>query len=182
MIYRSKETVCSITVPRDPEYLALVQDILEHPLVRSMEAYTQHGETSCLRHSINVSYLSYLYCRDHGWQARAAARAGLLHDMFLSDRETTGIGLWKHLRIHPQMALKNAMEYGLSPLEKDIILKHMWPVTMSKLPRYRESLVVNLADKICTVCEVLRLYRMLGVRKRLGHLNQSARSCPASAA
>ena len=40
MIYRSKETVCSITVPRDPEYLALVQDILEHPLVRSMEAYT----------------------------------------------------------------------------------------------------------------------------------------------
>ena len=46
MIYRSKETVCSITVPRDPEYLALVQDILEHPLVRSMEAYTQHGETS----------------------------------------------------------------------------------------------------------------------------------------
>ena len=42
MIYRSKETVCSITVPRDPEYLALVQDILEHPLVRSMEAYTQH--------------------------------------------------------------------------------------------------------------------------------------------
>ena len=33
MIYRSKETVCSITVPRDPEYLALVQDILEHPLV-----------------------------------------------------------------------------------------------------------------------------------------------------
>ena len=85
MIYRSKETVCSITVPRDPEYLALVQDILEHPLVRSMEAYTQHGETSCLRHSINVSYLSYLYCRDHGWQARAAARAGLLHDLFLYD-------------------------------------------------------------------------------------------------
>ena len=76
MIYRSKETVCSITVPRDPEYLALVQDILEHPLVRSMEAYTQHGETSCLRHSINVSYLSYLYCRDHGWQARAAGSAG----------------------------------------------------------------------------------------------------------
>ena len=84
MIYRSKETVCSITVPRDPEYLALVQDILEHPLVRSMEAYTQHGETSCLRHSINVSYLSYLYCRDHGWQARAAARAGLLPRMEVS--------------------------------------------------------------------------------------------------
>ena len=85
MIYRSKETVCSITVPRDPEYLALVQDILEHPLVRSMEAYTQHGETSCLRHSINVSYLSYLFCKKHGLDARAAARGGLLHDLFLYD-------------------------------------------------------------------------------------------------
>ena len=108
MIYRSKETVCSITVPRDPEYLALVQDILEHPLVRSMEAYTQHGETSCLRHSINVSYLSYLYCRDHGWQARAAARAGLLHDLFLYDwhfhaKET---GNYFHGLTHPRRALE----------------------------------------------------------------------------
>ena len=139
MIYRSKETVCSITVPRDPEYLALVQDILEHPLVRSMEAYTQHGETSCLRHSINVSYLSYLYCRDHGWQARAAARAGLLHDLFLYDwhfhaKET---GNYFHGLTHPRRALENAQRlFSLTDREKNIILRHMWPLTITpQIPR-----------------------------------------------
>ena len=141
MIYRSKETVCSITVPRDPEYLALVQDILEHPLVRSMEAYTQHGETSCLRHSINVSYLSYLYCRDHGWQARAAARAGLLHDLFLYDwhfhaKET---GNYFHGLTHPRRALENAQRlFSLTDREKNIILRHMWPLTVTP-PKYRRA-------------------------------------------
>lgn len=164
-------------------YQQLMNPMIHDTEIQSMASLKQHTKgVSCLDHSIFVSYLSFSMCRRWHLDSKAAARAGLLHDMFLSDRGTTGIGLWKHLRIHPQMALKNAMDYGLSPLEKDIILKHMWPVTMSKLPRYRESLVVNLADKICTVCEVLRLYRMLGVRKRLGHLNQSARSCPASAA
>ena len=56
-------------------------------------AYTQHGETSCLRHSINVSYLSYLYCRDHGWQARAAARAGPV--------SYTHLDVYKR-QVHPQ--------------------------------------------------------------------------------
>ena len=36
---------------------------------------TQHGETTCLRHSLNVSYLSYLYCRDHGLDVGPSARA-----------------------------------------------------------------------------------------------------------
>ena len=91
-----------------------------------MEAYTQHGETSCLRHSINVSYLSYLYCRDHGWQARAAARAGLLHDLFLYDwhfhaKET---GNYFHGLTHPRRALENAQRlFSLTDREKNIILQ-----------------------------------------------------------
>ena len=155
MIYRSKETVCSITVPRDPEYLALVQDILEHPLVRSMEAYTQHGETACLRHSINVSYLSYLYCRDHGWQARAAARAGLLHDLFLYDwhfhaKET---GNYFHGLKHPRRALENAQRlFSLTDREKNIILRHMWPLTVTP-PKYREAYVIVMFDKYCSLME-----------------------------
>ena len=164
-------------------YQQLIEPIIHDTDIQSMAALKQHTKgVSCLDHSIFVSYLSFSMCRRWHLNAEAAARAGLLHDMFLSDRETTGIGLWKHLRLHPQMALENAKEFGLSPLEQDIILKHMWPVTMSKLPHYRESMVVNLADKICTVCEVLQLYRMVGVRKRLGHLNQSTHGRMPSAA
>lgn len=156
-------------------YEKTVAPLIRESDVQAMASMKQHTKgVSCLDHSVFVSYLSFAMCRSWNLNSYAAARAGLLHDMFLSEREENGIGLWKHLRIHPQLALKNAKEFGLSKLEEDIILKHMWPVTVSKLPRYRESLVVNLADKICTVCEVLRLYKLMGVRKRLGHFNRSA--------
>ena len=162
MIYRSKETVCSITVPRDPEYLALVQDILEHPLVRSMEAYTQHGETSCLRHSINVSYLSY---RILGLNAKAAARGGILHDLFLYDwhfhaKET---GNYFHGLTHPRRALGNAQRlFSLTDREKNIILRHMWPLTPLP-PKSVEGFVLLYADKFCGTAEVVgRIKHLLG--------------------
>ena len=51
--------------------------------------------------------------------------------------------------------LKNAMKhFRLTPIEEDIILKHMWPLTI-KLPRYRESYLVSLADKIVSIKDTL---------------------------
>ena len=75
MIRRVFGEVEHVAVPQDEEYLALVRDILENEQVRSMDGYFQHGRTTCLRHSINVSYLSYLFCKKHGLDARAAGRA-----------------------------------------------------------------------------------------------------------
>ena len=39
--------------------------------------------------------------------------------------------------------------------EKDIILKHMWPVTFFHFPKYRESYLVTIADKICSSYETI---------------------------
>lgn len=155
MIKRNKEQLGTIEVPNDPTYLALVADILENEDVRSMEQYTQHGETTCLRHSLNVSYLSYLYCRDHGLDARAVARAGLLHDLFLYDwhfyRRQPGERL--HGFEHPCKALANAKaRFQLTKKEEDIILRHMWPLTFTP-PRFRESYVVVMFDKYCSLME-----------------------------
>ena len=47
----------------DMEYLACVQDILEHPVFCSMDHYYQHGTTTCKEHCIRVSYLSYRLCQ-----------------------------------------------------------------------------------------------------------------------
>lgn len=71
MIRRAFGEVEHVAVPQDEEYLALVRDILKNEQVRSMDGYFQHGRTTCLRHSINVSYLSYLFCKKHGLDARA---------------------------------------------------------------------------------------------------------------
>ena len=149
MLQCAKEKFGPVSVPHDPEYLALVADILEHPDVLSMEQYTQHGETTCLRHSLNVSYLSYLYCRDHGLDVRAVARGGLLHDLFLYDwhlyRRQPGERL--HGFEHPSKALANARErFSLTEKEEDIILRHMWPLTITP-PRFPESYVVVMFDR-----------------------------------
>ncbi len=150
--------VYGVAVPADETYLAVVDDLLASEVVRGMERYIQHGGTSCLRHSINVSYLSYRYCKDHGWDAVAAARGGLLHDLFLYDwheyRRQPGERL--HGFEHPRKALANAEQaFHLTETERDIILRHMFPLTLTP-PRTREAYAVVMFDKYCSLMETFR--------------------------
>ena len=72
MIRRSKTDICSIDVPQDEEYLALVRDLLEHPKVGLMREYIQHGDTTCLEHCVNVD----VYKRQRAGRAPPAPRSG----------------------------------------------------------------------------------------------------------
>lgn len=146
---------------------AIVADLLADPAVLSMADLPQHSKTcNCLDHSRYVAYLSFLVCRRLKLDFVAAARAGLLHDFYLKNWDEEDIGiqrLWKH----PHYALENASaRYALSAKEKDIIVKHMWPLTRP-LPRYRESFVVSMVDKFCAILEMTRLYSALKVQKKL---------------
>lgn len=160
--------------PRDlEEFYGCVADLLGHPTVQQMEQIPQHADgISCLDHCIFVSYLSFSLCRRWGLDQVAAARAGLLHDLYLCDWRRMRVNPWRRLLIHPQMALENARQFGLSALEQDIILKHMWPVTLRQIPRHRESAVVNLADKLCASAEFLGLYTLSGAREALIPFNR----------
>ena len=88
-------------------------------------------------------------------EARAAARAGLLHDLFLYDwhfhaKET---GNYFHGLTHPRRALENAQRlFSLTDREKNIILRHMWPLTVTP-PKYREAYVIVMFDKYCSLME-----------------------------
>lgn len=147
----------NVELPEDEEYLTLVRDILENESVQSMRNYIQHGQTSCLDHSLHVSYLTYRYCKDHDLDYRAAARAGLLHDLFLYDwhfcrRQVKG---YFHGFTHPRKALRNAEEqFHLTARERDMILRHMWPLTPIP-PRYKEGYILLWFDKCCSLCETL---------------------------
>ena len=154
------------------EFRSCIADLIEHPDIQKMNQIKQHVDgVSCLDHCIFVSYLSFSICKKFHLNAVAAARAGLLHDLYLCTWSQTNIGPWKRLLIHPQIALRNAEIHGLSDLEKDIISKHMWPLTLRKVPRHRESVVVNLADKICACTEMLRLYSKIGAAAALAKYN-----------
>ena len=60
----------------------------------------------------------------------------------------------KHGFTHPKVALDNAVKYfNLNNIEKDIIEKHMWPLTIRKVPKYKESVIVTMVDKYCSTQE-----------------------------
>ena len=91
----------------DPEYLALVSDLLAKEPVQRLANYTQHHHSNRLDHSISVSYNSYLVAKKLGLNTRATARGGLLHDLFYYDWRTTKFNLGSHAFIHPRVALRN---------------------------------------------------------------------------
>ena len=139
------------------EFNECVEDLLENKMVQELDNFEQHLGTSRLQHSINVAYYSFIISKKFGLDHRSAARAGILHDLFLYD--------WKeekqdenHISAHPKVALKNAMEITeLNDIEKDAIKRHMWPLTFVP-PKYFESFIVSFVDKYCAYAEFLESF------------------------
>ncbi|MGX7198653.1 HD domain-containing protein [Enterococcus nangangensis] len=140
----------------DAEYVSYVEDLMNTDEVQKLVAFKQHVHSNRLEHSISVSYNSYLWAKKWHCNARAVARAGLLHDLFYYDWRTTKFDEGSHAYMHPRIACKNAEKITtLSPLEKDIIIKHMWGATIAP-PRYKESYIVTMVDKYCAIKESMQ--------------------------
>lgn len=139
------------------------EDILRSKNFYKTKAFIQHGNMTVNGHCVNVAKLSiaiseklHIKCN-----RKELIRGALLHDYFLYD--------WHHKDYvrphklhgfyHPGVALRNAAsEYPLTPREKDIIKKHMWPLTVVP-PMCREAWIVTTADKWCSLMETIRLHR-----------------------
>ena len=145
-------------------FLSCVEDLLYTPQVQSMKEIRHHPGTSCYDHSLFVSYVAFRLARRWGLDYRAAARAGLLHDLYLYDPRSRTREQDRYLGVqcfaHPREALKNAWALcgALTPKEENCIISHMWPLAR-QMPRCREALVLNLSDKLCATLEVFGLYR-----------------------
>ncbi len=136
------------------EYISYVRDLLASSEVQRLRECRHHIGTSRFQHSLNVSYYNYRLCRLFGLDARAAARAGLLHDLFFYDRKTHEKIRNRHPAEHANIALYNAsMRFSISELEGDMILNHMWPAT-PHLPRHAETFMITLVDKFCATIEL----------------------------
>lgn len=151
------------------EYFDFVKDLLDSDVVNEMKKYRHHYSTTCFQHSLNVSYYNYLVCKKLGLDARSAARAGLLHDLFLYDWRTTERkkGEKPHGMRHPQIALDNAKaHFEVDKREEDMIVKHMWPLTV-KFPKYAESYVIVAIDKYSAALEIsMHLGRLMKAKAR----------------
>lgn len=156
--------------PEHAQFLEYVAPLLESRQVRSMQKWRHHFSITCYEHSFFVSYVAFRLAKKFGWDWRAAARAGLLHDLYLYDPADATAHPGNQCFDHPVAALRNARDLcpDLSEREQNAILTHMFPLS-AHLPRCREALVVNMADKLCATIEVVHLYRTRMVQKRLPH-------------
>lgn len=145
----------------NPEFQKAVSSILDSSNLQLTKTFTQHGNVSVFAHCMAVAAYSEKLAKKLGIEhdTESLVRGAMLHDFFLYDwHETSNIGDGLHGFAHPYTASKNALkEFNLSPRELDIIRKHMWPLTLTKIPRYRESWLVCAVDKYCSVLETFRL-------------------------
>ena len=140
------------------EHKRVHEDVAEHPVVLRMKKYPHHGDTSCYKHCMRVAYFNYIICKKLHLDAKSAARAGMMHDLFLYDWHThareTGERL--HGFTHAEKAYKNAGKiFRLNRVERDVIRNHMWPVTLRSVPRTREGWMIVLTDKYSGFLETL---------------------------
>lgn len=141
------------------EFHEIIRELMANASVQEMSNYRQHYTTSCLDHCIHVAYYNYVICKKFGLDYISATRAGLLHDLFLYDwRKKNPEHKHLHAFHHPRIALNNSKKYfNINKKEEDIILKHMWPLTII-LPKYKESYIITLVDKYCTLAETIEYY------------------------
>lgn len=137
------------------------REILRSPGMQAEKRFLQHGNASCYDHSVRVACVSLWLAR----QARLSVdlssliRGALLHDYFLYDWHVPDPSHRWHGFSHARTALENAArDFDLNGIERDIIGSHMFPLTPG-LPRHWESAIVCVADKLCTMWEVLFLRR-----------------------
>ncbi len=152
-------------------YKEEVDELKDDPRLIRMSSFPQHGSCDTYQHSLNVARASMSIAKTLHIKVkeREMARGAMLHDFYLYNIQESGLSAWRHGTGHPEVALKNAeSEFELTPREKNIIYSHMWPLTLTHIPRCRESFIVSLADKYAASKErLIQVYCFAGYLKRL---------------
>ena len=144
-------------------------DILDSDNFNSTKQHLQHGSMTVHKHCMDVARYSLLLNNKLGLKCNKhdLIRGALLHDYFLydwHDKEYLSQRKRLHGFWHPGIALRNAeKEYKLNDTQREIIKKHMWPLSVVP-PTCREAWVVTAADKYCSLMETVGLHKGHGAK------------------
>ena len=135
---------------KDEEYLYIIDHILKNDEFKKMSDIKHHNTTR-MDHSLKVSYYSYKIAKSLRLDYEDVARGGLLHDFYINEIRNCNKIKDKILLFstkHPNEALINASKnFELSEKEENIKKSHMFPVDY-RIPKYAESWIVSLVDKV----------------------------------
>ena len=133
-------------------------DILNNKKYQKQKEFMQHGKTSVLEHEMNVT-LYALHLADKfklKIDERSLVRGALLHDYFLYDWHIPDKTHRLHGFTHAKVAMINAnQDFTLNKIEKNMISSHMFPMNL-RIPRYKESILLCLSDKIVATKETIK--------------------------
>ena len=139
------------------KYMKIINDILENKKIQKLSQNRHHG-LNRLDHSLKVSYYSYKAAKKTKLDYKSVARAGLLHDFFINE-DLSPKKQRLSMFFHPYYSIENACKYfKLNDMEKDIIITHMFPTLPHKIPKYLESWLVSIIDKLVATQEFYTAY------------------------
>ena len=142
-----------------------ISQIIEKSRLKETDQFIHHGNTTILEHNVAVARRAYRIAK--GLKLNISEKelifGAMLHDYYFYDWHEKDAGHRLYGYYHPGLSLKNAVkEMELTAIEKDIIKKHMFPLTLSP-PKYKESFIVCLADKICALEETFRKKKLVRI-------------------
>ena len=135
----------------------LGKEILASDNMKREKRFIQHANVSTYEHSIGVATMSLTLAAIFRVKVDKVSlvRGALLHDFFLYDWHDKTTMPKAHAYLHPLIAFDNAKkEFRLNAIEKNIIQAHMFPLSIV-MPKYKESWIVVMADKICAMNEIV---------------------------
>lgn len=148
------------------EWLNIVKEILLNDEFQKRK-YFKHHKGRLWDHLTEVSYYSFLMAKTRNADERVCAIAGLLHDFYPKaykySKELDEIGhnyvdevkkkqpIWKmHGFTHAEAAAINARIHFPKLIDDQIysiIKTHMFPLNLTRLPKYKEGWIVTYVDK-----------------------------------
>ena len=157
---KRNKTAKSATINK---YQSIMSQILNDPEMQKSKDFVQHGDVSVYSHSVGVAEYSCRFAEALSklgvkFDYHSLVRGALLHDFFRYDWHDD----WDLLHgfKHPRIALENAdKHFSLNKKERNIIRKHMWPMTFANIPTCREAWVVCAVDKYCSLLETFKIFK-----------------------
>ena len=139
-----------LKVSTDKEFMDIARDTIYTEEFEKLRDIKHHYKVNRYEHSVRVAYWSYKIAKKLGIDTKEIVVGALLHDLFYQE-----VG---EFTSHPKIALDNALKsFQLTDIEQDIIVKHMFPATLH-IPKYKESWIVCMVDKICATIEFSGLF------------------------
>lgn len=141
-------------IKKDKQYKKIIKDILRNKEFKKLYNIEHHG-ISRMEHSIKISYYSYKIAKKLNLNYINVARGALLHDFFLDGDERNNKRKFLDTFTHPKKALNTTItNFNVNNIEKNIIISHMFPIYFS-IPKYKESILVNIVDKVIGFKELM---------------------------